>query len=281
MESSTVQSNSQLLKRNSNDVGWEFGVLVDPNKMDRVQCKLCNKVLSGGISRLKQHVAGIIGNTTPCPKSTNEQKTICRNAINEVKRKKKSKEDDDRALREEVDIGSSEAINLDEIEDTFGSLKSPSSFGPMDRFTSFVDKGKSKEGDVCNVIRKEQLVKVQNDANASDAVTQVVETLFPKDYVMQNKILMVELPIYKSKLEKFDRLGATKACEVNDESYDPAKGSDEELGPRTSSRLRERELYEDNFESESEDDVDEEVEYESDGVEIIEQYGQEEDQASI
>ncbi|GKC88309.1 zinc finger, BED-type containing protein, partial [Tanacetum coccineum] len=50
-------------------------------------------------------------------------------------------------------------------------------------------------------------------------------------------------------------------------------GADEELGPRTSARLRERELYEDNFKSESEDHVDEEVEYESDGVEIIEQYG--------
>ncbi|PWA81736.1 hypothetical protein CTI12_AA184470 [Artemisia annua] len=54
----------------------------------------------------------------------------------------------------------------------------------------------------------------------------------------------------------------------NDEvanDVDLAKGADEELGPRTSARLRERELYEDNFESESEDDVDEEVEYESDG----------------
>ncbi|GKB74361.1 uncharacterized protein Tco_0935773 [Tanacetum coccineum] len=65
-------------------------------------------------------------------------------------------------------------------------------------------------------------LEAKQDVDADDAVTEVVETLFPEDHVMQNKILMVELPIYKSRLEKFDRLGATKACEVNDENYDPA-----------------------------------------------------------
>ncbi|GKB42075.1 uncharacterized protein Tco_0887017 [Tanacetum coccineum] len=161
MEASTAQSNSQSLKRNSKDVGWEFGFLVDPNKPDKVECKICGKLVSGGINRLKQHVAGIVGNTTACPRSTNEQKMICRNAVNEAKRKKKGKEDDDVALRAEVNIGSSETVNLDEMEDAFGCLKSPSSFGPMDRFTSVVDKGNNKEADVCNVIRKEQVVKVK------------------------------------------------------------------------------------------------------------------------
>nr|GEY83169.1 hypothetical protein [Tanacetum cinerariifolium] len=64
-------------------------------------------------------------------------------------------------------------------------------------------------------------LEAKQDVDADDAVTEVVETLFPEDHMMQNKILMVELPIYKSRLENFDRLGATKACEVNDKNYDP------------------------------------------------------------
>nr|GEZ07969.1 zinc finger, BED-type [Tanacetum cinerariifolium] len=81
-----------------------------------------------------------------------------------------------------------------------------------------------------------------------------------------------------------DASGAQEWIVENDEvtnDVDLERGADEELGPRTSARLRERELYKDNFESESEDHVDEEVEYESDGVEIIEQYGQRDDQSSI
>ena len=38
-----------LLRRNSDDVGWEYGVLVDANNKDKVKCKLCDKMMQGGI----------------------------------------------------------------------------------------------------------------------------------------------------------------------------------------------------------------------------------------
>ena len=44
---------ANLLRRNSDDVGWEYGVLVDANNKDKVKCKLCDKVMQGGIYRLK------------------------------------------------------------------------------------------------------------------------------------------------------------------------------------------------------------------------------------
>ena len=47
-------------------------------------------------------------------------------------------------------------------------------------------------------------------------------------------------------------------------------GVDEVVRTRTSARLRE--LYHEEFVSESDVEVDEDIEYESDGVEIIEQY---------
>ncbi|KAF2558460.1 hypothetical protein F2Q68_00014761 [Brassica cretica] len=36
------------LKRNSNDIGWEYGILCDAKNPDRVKCKFCSKEMSGG-----------------------------------------------------------------------------------------------------------------------------------------------------------------------------------------------------------------------------------------
>ena len=134
--------------------------LADPNKLDRIKCLLCEKVMSGGVKRLKHHIAHIMGNVAPCPKATKDDQIKCRNAINEVKCKKKGKQDDDDTLREDMDIGSNEPIDVDEMEETFGSLKSPRSFGPMDRFVTnpedVLNKGKSKQVDLSNVVRKEK-----------------------------------------------------------------------------------------------------------------------------
>ncbi|CAN6904891.1 unnamed protein product [Brassica oleracea] len=55
------------LKRNSNDVGWEFGVLCNPKNVDKVKCKLCGKEFSGGIYRMKEHIAHVKGNVSACP----------------------------------------------------------------------------------------------------------------------------------------------------------------------------------------------------------------------
>lgn len=48
------------------DPGWAHGVMVDGER-HKVKCKYCQKVIvGGGISRLKEHLAGIRGNVAPC-----------------------------------------------------------------------------------------------------------------------------------------------------------------------------------------------------------------------
>ena len=62
-----------LLKRNSEDVGWEHGVLVDANNKDKVKCKFCDKEMrEGGIYRLKEHLAHVGKNVKKCPAKTPE-----------------------------------------------------------------------------------------------------------------------------------------------------------------------------------------------------------------
>ncbi|KAK5838232.1 hypothetical protein PVK06_006960 [Gossypium arboreum] len=53
----------------SNYIGWHFGTPV-PNTKRNVVCKLCGKVVKGGITRFKEHIAHKIGNVAPCPNVT-------------------------------------------------------------------------------------------------------------------------------------------------------------------------------------------------------------------
>ncbi|OVA07174.1 zinc finger protein [Macleaya cordata] len=48
------------------DPGWAHGMMVDGDRQ-KIKCRYCHKViLGGGISRLKQHLAGERGNIAPC-----------------------------------------------------------------------------------------------------------------------------------------------------------------------------------------------------------------------
>lgn len=142
----TQQSNDEsndILKRKSNDLGWEYGVLVDPNNLDKIKCLLCDKVIRGGIYRMKQHIAGIKGNVRACLKSTKEDQLKCRNAINDGRRKKDEKKEREQEVRSQVILGSDMDIIIHEDDDlslkeSIGS-KFCASIGPMDKFATQIN----------------------------------------------------------------------------------------------------------------------------------------------
>ncbi|KAM0985366.1 hypothetical protein ACFX2C_012645 [Malus domestica] len=103
--STAMSSSSQsenVSKCISEDVGWEYGILANPTNSDKVKCKLCNKIISGGVHRLKQHVANIRGNVAACTKSSDEDKAKCRAALEETKNKKKQRDKHIVEVMEEV-----------------------------------------------------------------------------------------------------------------------------------------------------------------------------------
>lgn len=58
----------------ASDPGWAHGIMVNGGRQ-KIKCKYCNKVmLGGGISRLKQHLAGERGNVAPCEEVPEEVK---------------------------------------------------------------------------------------------------------------------------------------------------------------------------------------------------------------
>nr|KAJ0222792.1 hypothetical protein LSAT_V11C200064590 [Lactuca sativa] len=150
-------------KRNSDDVGWEYGVIPDKSNMDRLKCTLCGKVFGGGIYRMKQHIAHVTGNVSSCPKSTKDDQLKCLNYLNEGKLKKKAKKVHIEDLR--VEARQELHDSVDEVENSLG-LKAPNVIGPMDNFTNIINPeevlkaGKGKNIDLNNIVRKERILAV-------------------------------------------------------------------------------------------------------------------------
>ncbi|KAK2658705.1 hypothetical protein Ddye_005238 [Dipteronia dyeriana] len=61
-----------LKMSNRKDPAWKYGVEVEMDGQKGykyLQCKFCDKILKGGVYRMKEHLAGIHGNAAPCAKA--------------------------------------------------------------------------------------------------------------------------------------------------------------------------------------------------------------------
>jgi hypothetical protein len=125
-----------VLKRNSDDVGWEYGFLVDANNKDKVECKFCGHRSQGGIHRLKEHVANVGKNAKKCRKSTAEAKEKCLKSLEESKRKRKEQAVRELELREEVNVS---RVGTEEDEVTCIGSSEPHKLGPIDKWTRAID----------------------------------------------------------------------------------------------------------------------------------------------
>lgn len=132
-----------VLKRNSDDVGWEFGVLINANNKDHVRCILCDHQMFGGVYRLKQHIAQEGKNVKKCrgSKTTKEKlqeaKEKCKKALDEAKRKRQEKVAHELELREDVHIARSRVGGSEEVTEVGSS--EPHKLGPMDKWTRAID----------------------------------------------------------------------------------------------------------------------------------------------
>ena len=127
-----------LLKRNSDDVGWEYGVLVDANNKDKVKCKFCDKEMRGGIYRLKEHLAHVGKNVKKCTARTPqalEAKEKCKKGLEDAKRKREEKTVRELELREEVNV--SRVGESDEV--TCVGSSQPHKLRPIDKWTCAID----------------------------------------------------------------------------------------------------------------------------------------------
>ena len=75
------------------DSMWDYGQPIDLNNQQRLNCKLCEKDICGGISRLKYHLANVTGHEVDvCPTITPEVMCIANQSLLDMARKRDEKE---------------------------------------------------------------------------------------------------------------------------------------------------------------------------------------------
>ena len=98
MNQSPAAVNKAPLKRNSDDIGWEYGVLINPDDLNVIKCKLCPMVVKAGIYRLKLHIAGKKGQVRSCTNAKPEDREKCMKAIDDSRKVKKARQEEKKRL---------------------------------------------------------------------------------------------------------------------------------------------------------------------------------------
>uniref|UniRef100_A0A2N9G2F6 BED-type domain-containing protein n=1 Tax=Fagus sylvatica TaxID=28930 RepID=A0A2N9G2F6_FAGSY len=134
---------SSLKKRRNSagsrlDPGWEHGIEVDGRM--KVKCRYCGIIRSGGIYRLKHHLAGTRENTEPCSKVPEDVRKkfldILKGLTEESLKKKRSlmldvDDDDDEDVEQEVAKSKSKSKGKGIFLDRFVRKKSQTTMNQM------------------------------------------------------------------------------------------------------------------------------------------------------
>ncbi|CAA7045305.1 unnamed protein product [Microthlaspi erraticum] len=217
-----TSSNSPGLKRNSNDVGWEYGSLCDPKNPDRLKCKLCGKEMGGGVYRIKEHIAHRKGNVTPCPRSTKEDQSKCMKAVMESINKKKKKKGE-----------AGDVVDAD-LEANLESSKLSTFQGPVDKFVTGVTE--QEETNSMHVVQQtcaRWLYRsgVPFDAVESDSFRSFCEALGrlgpgwvpPSQCELRETLLKEEEEAVKEKLKSLEGEWEENGCSILMETWSDTK----------------------------------------------------------
>ena len=122
----------KLSKGNKRDDCWKFTIDFPGRKRTQTKCLFCKTINSGGINRLKYHIAGIRGHDTePCGAATIEAQRFCYVALEKYEQEKELKR---KQLEEIAQIGSSSlprsSANVSESVGCVGEGSSRPSYSP-------------------------------------------------------------------------------------------------------------------------------------------------------
>ena len=123
------------------DVGWDHGVKVpnptkDPKLVGHVICNYCHKETTGGIYRLKHHLAGTKHGVSMCEAVPPDVKRFFQNHLKDQRLKKEELEQNKLDIGRSVYFGSSTGDNVNKEASGSGSDAKTSAAGPMDLFVN-------------------------------------------------------------------------------------------------------------------------------------------------
>ena len=111
---------------------WKYVIEVSEEQYFR--CKFCNQRCTGGVNRLKHHLAGTHHGMKPCPKVSEDVRFECKEALANVKDQKTKRNE----LLQEIGMGPT-SMHESALFKTIDALRSgsgePIPRGPMDKFS--------------------------------------------------------------------------------------------------------------------------------------------------
>ena len=120
-------------KNSRKDFVWKYVIEVSGEQY--LRCKFCNQRCTGGVNRLKHHLAGTHHGMKPCPKVSEDVRLECKEALTNFKDQKTKRNE----LLQEIGMGPT-SMNESALSKTIGVLGSgsrePIPRGPMDKFTT-------------------------------------------------------------------------------------------------------------------------------------------------
>ena len=227
-------------------------MLINLKNMDKVKCKLCGKVMSRGVYRVKEHIGHIFGNVFACPKSSPNEKAKCKNAIVEAKSKKKNKKHEKDMMRSSVNISEKGkgVDDEDELEE-LGSKKPPRTLGPIDKFASSISpeiclssRMTQRQQNISEALFKERTHTVQGycarwvyeagipfNAIDHDSFKLFIEAVgqfgprfkAPSQYQLREPLLKEEVDRMKELLKKHEEEWAQNGCSIMTDAWTDRK----------------------------------------------------------
>ncbi|KAK9032046.1 hypothetical protein V6N11_056330 [Hibiscus sabdariffa] len=88
----------------SDDYGWSWGETVEGSR-NNVKCKFCERIITGGITRLKEHLAGKTGNVKACECVSAEVRKNIAEQLKEYQKEKAVKQRRKEELEERIKLG--------------------------------------------------------------------------------------------------------------------------------------------------------------------------------
>ena len=120
-------------KNSRKDFVWKYVIEVSGEQY--LRCKFCNQRCTGGVNRLKYHLAGTHHGMKSCPKVSEDVRLECKEALTNFKDQKTKRNE----LLQEIGMGPT-SMNESALSKTIGVLGSgsrePIPRGPMDKFTT-------------------------------------------------------------------------------------------------------------------------------------------------
>lgn len=236
------------LKPESTNIGWDYATEITPGNSLHVKCTLCGKEMSGGIYRIKQHIAHITGNVAKCPKSTKEDQEKCAKDLREAKHKKLEKRKVEDEVRSEVHI---DTFHGDEVEGVLGSRKNPHFLGPMDRFATQINTDspmgeakRSRQANLNDTLFKERTHNVHQyvarwvyesgipfNAIDNDGFRRLCEAIGqfgpgyqpPSQYMLREPLLKEEVERTKLSLKKHEEEWKINGCSIMTDAWSDRK----------------------------------------------------------